>query len=177
MLVSAAATDDTKGTIRYTFVARRGLSSREVIGPQTESTAVFDLRPGECYTISVTAQDDSDCTLASVDATCAIESFCVPSGGSQTPADCNQDGTLDLSDGICLLGNLFLGNPSELPCGDSASEDPGNVKLLDSNGDGTVDLSDAAVVFGFLFLGAPGPVLGTECVPIVGCPASVGCDS
>lgn len=34
----------------------------------------------------------------------------VPSGG-QIPSDCNQDGFLDVSDGVCLLGNLFLGVP------------------------------------------------------------------
>ena len=99
----------------------------------------------------------------------------VPEGGLQKPGDCNHDGTLDVSDGICLLGNLFLGEPAELPCGDGTSGHPGNVTLLDSNGDGTVNVSDAVSLFGFLFLGTPGPVLGAECVPIAGCPGTEVC--
>jgi hypothetical protein len=95
--------------------------------------------------------------------------------GAQLRSDCNQDGELDISDGICLLGNLFLGEPALLPCGDGGSEDPGNVSLLDSNGDGSVDLSDAVSVFVFLFLGIHRPVLGTDCLPIAGCPANKGC--
>ena len=92
----------------------------------------------------------------------------------QRPGDCNGDGTLNITDGICLLGHLFEGNPSLLPCGDGTLEIPGNTSLLDSNGDGSVNLADAVSVFGFLFGGAPPPVLGTECVKISGCPAMCG---
>ena len=35
----------------------------------------------------------------------------VSDGGGQLPGDCTQDDTLDLSDGLCLLGYLFLGEP------------------------------------------------------------------
>ena len=40
----------------------------------------------------------------------------------------------------------------------------------DSDGEGAIDLGDAIRVFNFLFQGAAPPVLGTECVPIPGCP-------
>jgi hypothetical protein len=86
------------------------------------------------------------------------------------PGDCNLDGALDISDGICLLGHLFLGEPADLPCGEGTLGDPGNVTLLDSTGDGDVDISDAVRLFQFLFLGGPPPVLGTECRAIPGCP-------
>ncbi len=92
-----------------------------------------------------------------------------PGEGRRLPADCNQDSILDISDGVCLLGHLFLGNPLQLPCGDRTLAEPGNVRLLDSNGDIKVDLSDAVRVFGFLFLGDEPPVLGTECAFISGC--------
>ncbi|MBN1441857.1 MAG: hypothetical protein JXA90_04060, partial [Planctomycetes bacterium] len=94
----------------------------------------------------------------------------VPSGGSQKPGDCTQDGNLDISDGICLLGYLYLGTPAVLPCEGGTTADEGNRILLDSNGDGNVDLTDAVRVFGYLFLGSPPPVLGTGCVTISGCP-------
>lgn len=36
---------------------------------------------------------------------------------NQVPGDCNQDGVLDIADGVCLLGNLFPGGPVALPVG------------------------------------------------------------
>ena len=97
---------------------------------------------------------------------------CRASGGLQLPGDATQDGGLDLSDAIWLLGHLFLGTNQALPCeGSSASRpEPGDQALFDSNGDGLIDLSDAVSVLGFLFLGSSPPLLGTECVPIAGCP-------
>jgi len=92
----------------------------------------------------------------------------------QVPGDCNQDGILDLTDGICLLWGFFVNNPVELPCGDGSFQDPHNISLLDSNGDGKLDLSDILYVFGYLFRGDPPPVLGPDCVAIPGCPVVCG---
>jgi hypothetical protein len=93
--------------------------------------------------------------------------------GLQLPGDCNEDGGLDLSDAVCLLGNLFLGAPTTLPCDEGNSS--ANTTLLDSNGDGGVDLSDVVFVLTFLFLGGPPPILGLECTPIPGCPPNPNC--
>ena len=71
--------------------------------------------------------------------------------GIQKPSDVNQDGALDLSDAVALLGFLFLGTPELLPCGDGEASDPGNITLLDENGDGGIDISDAVGVLGFLY--------------------------
>ena len=90
-------------------------------------------------------------------------------GGRQLPGDCNHDGALNLTDGICVLGYLFSGSPSRLPCGDGSSADTGNLELVDFNGDNSINLSDAVGVLGFLFQGGPAHTLGTECVPIAGC--------
>ncbi len=99
-----------------------------------------------------------------------LEIRLVPLPNSQLPGDCNQDGALDISDAICLLGHLFLGSPATMPCEGGTVLDPGNVALLDSNSDGMVDLSDAVRVLWYLFGGSPPPVLGAECIPIAGCP-------
>jgi hypothetical protein len=56
--------------------------------------------------------------------------------------DANADGTTDLSDGIAILGYLFLG-ADVVPC-----EQAG-----DANDDGVLDISDGVYVLGFLFLG------------------------
>jgi hypothetical protein len=101
--------------------------------------------------------------------TCAIQ-LTPLNGGKQLPGDCNQDGGLDISDAVCLLGHLFLGDPAEVPCDGGTASDPGNKALLDANGDDNADLSDAVTVLEFLFLGKAPPVLGTSCVPIQGCP-------
>jgi len=88
----------------------------------------------------------------------------------QRPGDCNQDGERDISDGICLLGHMFLGTVPVLPCGDGTAGDPGNLALLDTNGDGLIDITDVVAQLAFLFLGGPPPALGTKCAPIGGCP-------
>jgi len=89
----------------------------------------------------------------------------------QVPGDANQDGALDLSDGIKLLAILFGGDLPP-PCGDGTLGNPFSTRLLDANGDAGVDLSDAISVFSFLFLGGPPHVLGTDCVPMRGCPST-----
>ena len=96
-------------------------------------------------------------------------------GGRQRPGDVNQDGELDLSDGIELLGFLILGEPDRLPCGNGTADEPSNQALLDSNGDDLVDLGDAIHVLGYLFGVChteicPTPIGGTECVVIAGRP-------
>jgi hypothetical protein len=91
-------------------------------------------------------------------------------GGHQLAEDCNQDGSQDISDAVCLLNHLFQGTPAVLPCDGGTINDPGNITLLDSNGDGGIDLSDAVHFLGFQFLGGPPPVLGTECTAVAGCP-------
>lgn len=93
-----------------------------------------------------------------------------PERGIQKPGDCNQDGRLDISDGFCVLGTLFLQTDAEFPCGGGTADDPANLAFLDANGDGRLDLGDAVRVFGFLFLGQPAHPLGTDCVELLGCP-------
>lgn len=68
--------------------------------------------------------------------------------------DSNEDGTLDLSDGIRTLIFLFSGGAA-VPCLDA----------LDSNDSGDIDLSDGIYTFQFLFSGgkAPPPPGASEC--------------
>jgi hypothetical protein len=89
----------------------------------------------------------------------------------QLAGDCNQDGAIDLSDVVCLLGHLFQGNPSELPCETAGA----NLALMDCNQDSGIDLSDAIYKLAFLFQGGPAPVQGVGCIPIVDCPPNPGC--
>src|SRR5215813_8285366 len=66
--------------------------------------------------------------------------------------DSNDDGKVDLSDGVTTLGFLFLGT-TKLPCRDAA----------DANDSGALDLTDAVYTFLYLFSGGsaiplPGPM-------------------
>jgi hypothetical protein len=90
--------------------------------------------------------------------------------GAQLPSDCSQDGRLDISDAVCLLGNLFLGSPRTLPCDQGTASETANRILLDCNGDGRLDISDAVCVLGWLFAGGPPPSRGTSCIAIEACP-------
>jgi len=82
----------------------------------------------------------------------------------------NQDGKLDISDGVRLLGFLFLGDPGSLPCGDGNPENSGNAALLDWNGDGRIDISDPVAELSWLFAGGPGHVGGAACQGVAECP-------
>ncbi|MBI4600700.1 MAG: hypothetical protein HY721_01955, partial [Planctomycetes bacterium] len=98
----------------------------------------------------------------------------------QLPGDCNQDGSLDVSDAVCVLLALFGGGPARLPCGDASASHSANAALLDWQGDGALDLSDAVASLQFLFRGSAPHVLsaaaGPEgCVAIEGCPEDLGC--
>jgi hypothetical protein len=96
-----------------------------------------------------------------------------PIRGFQRPGDVNQDAALDLSDGVWLLGHLFVGTPGTgtLPCDGGTAGNPGGAArvLADWNGDGGIDLSDAIGILSFLFTGGKPHVLGAACDPIVNC--------
>ena len=98
---------------------------------------------------------------------------------SQVPGDCSQDGTIDISDSLCILGFLFVGDPPTLPCGAGLATDAGNVAIADLQGDGTVDVSDAIAILRRLFLGEQAPgiaVVGEpDCEALPGCPQNPGC--
>jgi hypothetical protein len=120
-----------------------------------------------CFVVRSVAEGDLESSDSNV--ACATPTA---SGALQVPGDCNQDGKLDISDAVCLLGHLFLGNPTTLPCDGGTILDPGNLALLNSNGDVKVDLSDAVYTLLYLFNGGTAPVLGTSCQPIGGCPSA-----
>jgi hypothetical protein len=69
----------------------------------------------------------------------------------------NNDSTVDISDAVGILNDLFLGIPSTAPCRDA----------LDTNDSGAVDISDAVYLLSFLFQGGakvkePYPAAGTD---------------
>jgi hypothetical protein len=69
-------------------------------------------------------------------------------------ADVNDDGVVDISDPIAVLGFLFLGGPERFACAKSA----------DANDDGVIDISDPVLVLTNLFLGGqPIPEPFTRC--------------
>lgn len=92
------------------------------------------------------------------------------SGGWQLPGDANQDGRLDLSDAISILGILFDDSGKfDYPCGGASFEDFGNSQVLDINLDDAFDLADAVNLLGYLFSDGPAPLGGTNCIRVEGC--------
>ncbi len=101
----------------------------------------------------------------------AYELIATCSGGAAPegivlPGDCNGDASLNLADGLCLLGDLFAGQPSPVTCGGIPYA---QLALSDFDGQGGTTISDAVGVFSYLFAAGPPHVLGTECVPVNGC--------
>jgi len=91
-----------------------------------------------------------------------------PVGGWQLPGDANQDGVLNLSDGLRDLQLLFVAQTFPLPC-DGPLTSAGNRTVLDANGDDEFNLSDPIYLLSYLFLGGPPPVAGTDCRRIEAC--------
>ena len=129
------------------------------------SKASGTLFPEGITTVECLAQDASGNT-----STCSFEVRVSACGGRQVPGDCNQDGKVDLSDGVCLLGFLFVGDRERLPCGDGTTDHAANKLLMDWNHSEGIDLSDAVALLGWLFQGADPHFLGEECQPMIGCP-------
>lgn len=145
----------------------------EAVDSLTPQSRVTFSTPGT-YTISVALMNE----LGS--ASCGPVTVCVvTAGGTQLPGDMDQDAKLLITDAVRLLGHLFLGTFPTLPCegGSAGAPGPGDLALVDSNGDSRIDISDALYTLNWLFTGTNGPpVLGVECLPIVGCPDnSVAC--
>ena len=67
-----------------------------------------------------------------------------PEGTPFIRGDTNEDGGVDLSDGVATLNFLFLGGTA-----------PECRRAANANGSGGVDLADAVYTFNFLFLGGP----------------------
>ena len=93
-----------------------------------------------------------------------------PTGGLQLPGNVNQDAGVNVADAVFLLRLLFGGGGDRLACGDGGFEEASNQMLLDINGDASVNLNDAIHLLGYLFQRGAPPALGSNCVPIVGCP-------
>ncbi len=60
--------------------------------------------------------------------------------------DCNDDGNVDIADGIWILQQIFLGGPAS-SCDDAC----------DPNLDGNIDLADAVYLFGYTLAQGPPP--------------------
>jgi hypothetical protein len=61
--------------------------------------------------------------------------------------DPSDDGRVDLSDAVSLIGFLFLGGTDSVRCDDAA----------DTDDSGSLEVTDAIAVLGYVFLGGPGP--------------------
>lgn len=89
-----------------------------------------------------------------------------PSGRPFRRGDSNADGTLDVSDPVHVLINLFVAGAGGLPC--EAAADP--------NGDGAVDVSDAVYLLNYLFLGGVPPVAPFPDCGRDSAPGALSCD-
>ncbi len=70
--------------------------------------------------------------------------------------DCNDDGTVDISDATCTLEWLFAEAP-----------EPGCVAALNTNSDDAVNLTDPVSLLNFLFAGGPAPAAPfPDCGPL-----------
>ena len=166
------ADDDSGDEIRYLFRADNGVGAPLEVGPQANNVANFELAPGT-WTISVFTDDSATCDDEADDAACSSEVVVAESAGSLFHrGDADDSGTLDLTDGVRILGWLFQGGVQP-PCLDAAD--------VDDNG--RIEVSDPIRLLGYLFLGQPAPEdpgpPGQPCGPdgdgALGCEAYTSC--
>ena len=108
------------------------------------------------FVITAGARGDRVCALLSIhdsetDACCAGVEVCVvlPACRAEPEfirGDSNDDGQVDISDGVHALAFLFRGGPA-----------PACLDAADANDSGDADISDAIATFAYLFLGGPPP--------------------
>ena len=94
---------------------------------------------------------------------------CVEVDEGVKPGDCNVDAVLNITDGICLLNMLFLGQSSVFSCGEKSFLE---LPIGDFDGALGVNLTDAIALFTHLFLGGPAHALGNDCVVVESCEPS-----
>lgn len=95
--------------------------------------------------------------------------------GGSVPGDCDSDGFYDLTDVICFLKVLWIGEPEFLPCGNGEFDDPVNILMFDWEPSGEIDFVDAISGVKFLFMGTDPHHLsnresGIGCIENPGCP-------
>ncbi len=80
--------------------------------------------------------------------------------------DCNDDGAVDISDAVCILNWLFVGDAA-----------PGCIAATNTNGDDAANISDATYLLDHLFLGKAAPVAPfPDCGPgMVPADTTLGC--
>jgi len=85
-------------------------------------------------------------------------------------SDANDDGRLNITDGIFILNFLFLGGP-----------EPSCLESANANDDETVNITDGIHVLNYLFLGGPSPADPAPDGPCgpepPGSPSDLGCES
>jgi hypothetical protein len=106
--------------------------------------------------------------------------FAKIAGALQVGGDCNQDGSVDISDVVCMVSLIFRGFllldrtvPQE-PCGTGE----GTRAVLDVNGDAQGNISDIVYLAMFLFQGGRPPAQGAGCFEVaagLACPDNSVC--
>ena len=126
---------------------------------------------GEGYSLTIRSLDAPTASIHTAEAWIPSSVFLgtpgtvenIDSDNLRLPGDANEDGRLDLSDAIRLLGILFLLGDGSLPCGAAEITDAGSRDLLDVNGDRGGDLTDAISLLLHLCQGGDPPALGSTC--------------
>ena len=77
----------------------------------------------------------------------SFDAYFSPEGIQFVRGDCNEDGEINISDGVCILNWLFVGTAT-----------PGCVAATNTNGDDAANISDATYLLNHLFSGGPAPV-------------------
>lgn len=167
----------TAGTLA-SFSLEKGLSAGDILDFATDPDGAGNLAIGGLDAID--GVSDSTEVIIHIQPLEIAGAPCV--ADRQLPGDCNQDGSRDISDLLCMLhlrfGASFPGDPSgpSVPCVSAELSDPANLAILDLDSNDDFEITDVIYLAHYLFLGGPPPVRGEACVPIEGeCQGNYAC--
>jgi hypothetical protein len=135
-----------QGTGDWKFALRMQDESGQPITEGLSLSLVPPTTPRKETDCANAKDDDGDDAIDCADSDCAGDPAC-PVKPTFHRGDADDNGELQLTDAIRILGFLFLGGAVP-PCLDAADADDNN----------ELQLTDAIRVLGFLFLGGPPPV-------------------
>jgi hypothetical protein len=127
------------------------LASGSFQAPRVPGVYRFSLRNTLANTLDGAEAQGGFWKVTQAETRATAETIQVTVGGAEGPTfvrgDTNGDGIRNISDAVSILGFLFRGAPSVLPC----------IASADNDGNGRIELTDAVYLLGFLFLGGPPP--------------------
>ena len=143
--VTVTGEDESGDDVLFTVTVDSGDGDPQVYGPQTSGRFELTLSVDGSYRVTAEADDSRRCDDVAEDSVC--RTVIVVGGGGFRRGDADDNGQVQLTDAVNILGFLFQGTAI-----------PTCMEAADADNNDQVQLTDAVRILGFLFQGSAAPV-------------------